>query len=341
MALVAVSPAGAGGHAMPSWAPARPARLQAVDAALDAARHDVQVVDVPARAATRSELLRVHDGAYLDDLRDLCGIGGGELDPDTPVERTSWDTACLAAGAGLAAVDALRAGEGDAAFVAARPPGHHAMRDRGSGFCLLNNVAVTAAALVAAGERVAVIDWDVHHGNGTQAIFWDDPAVLYASLHQSPAYPGTGVASETGGAAAPDGVVNVPLPAGATGDVALTAIERVVQPVVERFAPTWLLISAGYDAHRDDPLADLAWTAGDFGLLARQVAELVPAPGRTIAFLEGGYDLDALHRSVRATLCALGGADVPPPEPPSGGGVGLEHVLLAERARQRALSEAT
>jgi acetoin utilization deacetylase AcuC-like enzyme len=341
MGVVVVSTAAADEHDMPPWHPERPARLHAVQRAVDVARGDVHVVDVDARSASREELLRVHDGAYLDDLRDLCGIGGGELDPDTPVERRSWDTACLAAGAGLAAADALRAGAGDAAFVAARPPGHHAMRDRGSGFCLLNNVAVTAAALVAAGERVVVVDWDVHHGNGTQAIFWDTPEVLYASLHQSPAYPGTGGAAETGGDGAPGGIVNVPLPPGATGDVALTAIERVVQPVVERFAPTWLLISAGYDAHRDDPLADLAWTAGDFALLAREVGGLAPGPGRTIAFLEGGYDLDALHRSVLATLRTLGGADVPPPEPPGGGGVGLEHVLLAERLRQRSLSEAT
>jgi acetoin utilization deacetylase AcuC-like enzyme len=341
MDVVVVSTAAADEHEMPPWHPERPARLQAVQRAIDAARTDVQVVDVAPRVASREELLRVHDGAYLDDLRDLCGIGGGELDPDTPVERRSWDTACLAAGTGLAAVDALRAGEGDAAFVAVRPPGHHAMRDRGSGFCLLNNVAVTAAALVATGERVAVVDWDVHHGNGTQAIFWDTPDVLYASLHQSPAYPGTGGAAETGGDGAPGGIVNVPLPPGATGDVALTAIERVVQPVVERFAPTWLLVSAGYDAHRDDPLADLAWTAGDFALLAREVGGLAPAPGRTIAFLEGGYDLDALHRSVLATLRTLGGADLAPPEPPGGGGVGLEHVLLAERLRERSLSEAT
>jgi acetoin utilization deacetylase AcuC-like enzyme len=196
------------------------------------------------------------------------------------------------------------------------------------GFCLLNNVAVGAAALADGGERVLILDWDVHHGNGTQAIFWDDPRVLYASLHEWPAYPGTGRVTETGGAGAPGLTVNIPLPSGATGDIALRALDQVVAPVAARFDPTWVLISAGYDAHRDDPLGGLAWSAGDYALLTATATAFAPRPGRTIAVLEGGYDLDALRRSVTATACGLVAVDVRP-EPLTSGGPGADAVLNA------------
>ena len=179
-----------------------------------------------------------------------------------------WQAACEAAGAGLAAIDALVAGAGDVAFVAARPPGHHALADRAMGFCLLNNVAVAAAALAASGERVIIIDWDVHHGNGTQALFWNDDRVCYVSIHQDRFYPGTGGLDEIGGPHARGLTVNIPLPAGATGDVVARALDEVAAPVSARFAPTWVLVSAGYDAHRDDPLADLALSSGDYARLA-------------------------------------------------------------------------
>jgi len=182
---------------------------------------------------------------------------------------------------------------------------------------------VAAATLVAHGERVVIVDWDVHHGNGTQDIFWDDPAVLYVSTHQFPAYPGTGRADEIGGPGARGLTLNFPLPPGATGDVARAAIDDVVAPVVEAFAPTWVLVSAGFDAHRADPLADLAWSAGDYSLLAERVLELAPTTGRTVAFLEGGYDLDALRASTAATVSALAG--VPrASEPPTAGGPGRD-----------------
>jgi acetoin utilization deacetylase AcuC-like enzyme len=200
------------------------------------------------------------------------------------------------------------------------------------GFCLLNNVAVAAAAIADGGERVVIVDWDVHHGNGTQDIFWDDPRVLYVSTHQWPAYPGTGRASETGGPGAPGLTVNVPLPPGATGDVALAAIDEVVAPEVEAFAPDWVLISAGFDAHRDDPLADLAWSAADFADLTQRVAGFVSRPGRVVAFLEGGYDLAALSRSVGATVADLAGATFRP-EPATNGGPGRDAVALAARIR--------
>jgi len=218
-----------------------------------------------------------------------------------------------------------------------RPPGHHAVAERAMGFCLLNNVAVTAAELRSRGERVLVVDWDVHHGNGTQDVFWDDPRVLFVSTHQYPAYPGSGRADETGGARARGTTLNFPLPPGATGDVALTALDEVVAPTVESFAPSWVLVSAGFDAHRADPLAELAWTAGDYRALAARVLAFAPDRARTIAFLEGGYDLDALRVSAGATAAVLAGADasVPDDERPSHGGPGRDVVERTRRALTR------
>ncbi len=283
------------------------------------------------------DLQRVHSADYLDRLERFCAGGGGHLDADTYATTDSWDAARLAAGAGLVAVDALGRHSGGTAFVAVRPPGHHALADRSMGFCLINNVAVTAAHLVAAGQRVLIVDWDVHHGNGTEALFWNEPAVLYVSTHQWPCYPGTGRASDVGGPAAEGLTVNVPLPPGATGDVMRQAFDRLVTPVVAEFGPSWVLVSAGVDAHRDDPLADLALSAGDFAELATLVAGYAPSPGRTVLFLEGGYDLEALRSSVSATLGALVGAPATAEEP-TFGGPGLDQ-LPAIAARRRARLE--
>jgi acetoin utilization deacetylase AcuC-like enzyme len=318
--------------------PERPARLQAVRNGITKTQLDTCLAPLVAREARITELARVHDELYLDALAQLCEAGGGQLDPDTSAAPGSWRTAVRSAGLGLSAVDALRAGGADAAFVAPRPPGHHATAVHAMGFCLVNNVAVTAAALADDGERVLIVDWDVHHGNGTQAIFWNDPRVLFASMHQWPAYPGTGRAAETGGPGAPGLTINVPLPPGATGDVALAAVDELLAPAVEAFAPTWVLISAGYDAHRDDPLADLAWSAGDYTALTQRVLEFAPQPGRLIAFLEGGYDLDALAKSVGATVAALAG-EVWQPENPTSGGPGLDAVATAVAIRARAEQE--
>ncbi len=306
------------------------ARVAAALAGIDAAGLRDAIVALAPRRATDEELMAVHPAPYLDALRSFCEAGGGNLDPDTVAAPGSWDTALLAAGAVLAAVDGLAAGEGDAAFVAARPPGHHALADQSMGFCLINNVAVAAAVLAGRGERVLVVDWDVHHGNGTQAIFWDDPRVLYVSTHEWPLYPGTGRVEETGGPAAPGLTINIPLPAGATGNVVCHALDDVVAPVVERFSPTWVLVSAGYDAHRADPLADLALTAGDFADMAARVRGFAPGGGRLAVVLEGGYDLDALSRSVGATLAGvLDGAYRP--EHASSGGPGAAAVEAALR----------
>ncbi len=181
-----------------------------------------------------------------------------------------------------------------------------------------------------------IVDWDVHHGNGTEALFWNEPRVLYVSTHQWPCYPGTGRAGDVGGALALGTTINVPLPAGATGDVVQQAFERLVTPAVEAFGPTWVLVSAGFDAHRDDPLADLSLTAGDFAELARVVAGYAPTSGHLVLFLEGGYEVGALRASVAATLGALVGGDAPD-EAPSSGGPGMEQIKEISARRQQAL----
>ena len=263
------------------------------------------VTVLASRAATVSELTDLHTPAYVASLERFCAGGGGKLDQDTPVGTGSWTTALHSAGAGLLALETLDRGEADAAFVITRPPGHHARPNGGMGFCLFNNVAVTAAHLANRGERVFILDWDVHHGNGTQEAFWDDDRVLFASLHQYPYYPGSGAVDETGGANARGKTINIPLPAGATGDVYLQAFDTLLAPAVADFVPTWVLVSAGFDAHRDDPLADVMLTAGDFAALTRRVQGIIPVGGRLMLFLEGGYDLDALTRSVAATTSVL------------------------------------
>jgi acetoin utilization deacetylase AcuC-like enzyme len=319
--------------------PERPARIGAVLDGIGDLHLGTDLEIVEPRPATREELVRVHDEHYLDELELFSRRGGGSLDPDTYVTGTSWDAALHAAGAGLAAVEALEARGDGVAFVVARPPGHHAGRERGMGFCLINNVAVAAGVLVARGARVLVVDWDVHHGNGTEEIFWEEPNVLYASTHQWPLYPGTGRPEEVGGVGALGATLNVPVPPGATGDVLRQAFDDVVAPAAETFRPDWVLVSCGFDAHRTDPLAELMLSSADFAALARTVAAFAPSRGRTVLFLEGGYDLQAVRRSTAATLGAILG-DPGEPEAPTFGGPGKEAVREAGLARKRAIDEA-
>jgi acetoin utilization deacetylase AcuC-like enzyme len=334
--LVVAGPSGLTEHEVGPGHPEQPSRLVAVMEGVRALGPDTEIVRPAFSEASLEELTRVHDPEYLARLAAFCEEGGGAIDADTSARADSWGAARRAAGAGLAALRALEEQGDGIAFVPVRPPGHHATSDRAMGFCLLNNVAVAAAARTALGERVLIVDWDVHHGNGTQDIFWDDPAVLYVSTHQHPLYPGTGHPEEVGGAAAPGLTLNLPLPPGATGDVVRAALDTEARATIEAFRPDWVLVSCGFDAHRDDPLSNLQLSSGDFAELARIVRDFAPRPGRLALFLEGGYDATALTSSVEATLGALLGRPAHPAAP-THGGPGLAELRAGATARRRAV----
>lgn len=320
-------------HDTGPYHPERPARL---GAALEGLVHHglIDGLDLrEARPATDSELELVHPSLYISALEEFCARGGGDLDPDTPVSVRSAEIARLAAGAGLDAIDQLAATGADSAFLAVRPPGHHATATRSMGFCLFNSAAVAAAALAAKGEKVAIVDFDAHHGNGTNDIFYDRDDVLYVSWHQSDLYPGTGKVYQWGSGAGLGWTLNMPMPATATGEHYRRSIEELVAPLIAAHGSTWLIVSAGFDAHRGDPLTDLGLSSGDFADLTSDLLQLFQ-PGRVLVFLEGGYDLTAVAESTAATVGALLGERVHP-ERPTSGGPGSDAISTAELLRKR------
>jgi acetoin utilization deacetylase AcuC-like enzyme len=282
--------------------PERPDRLRAVLARLDAAGVGAELARAEAREVAPDLLHAVHPAEHVRRLAAACAAGPGHVDGDTAICAASYRAALLAAGGVVDAAERVWSGAWSNAFVAVRPPGHHAEERAALGFCLFNSVAVAARALQARGaRRVAILDWDVHHGNGTQHLFEDDPTVFYASLHQWPLYPGTGAANERGVGEGEGATLNLPMPPG-TGDREwIAAVEAVVLPAFDAFAPDALLISAGFDAHRLDPLAACTMSGEGYAELTRLACAFAAerAGGRVVSVLEGGYHLEALADSAR------------------------------------------
>ena len=292
--------------------PERPQRLNAITDAVRQAGLWDELEHPKFEPATELDLARCHTQAHIERIEAMSASGGGQLDGDTRVGPHSFAVAKLASGAAIAATRAVLSGEYDNAFVAARPPGHHAEsgRDAGSpwGFCLFDHVAVAARWAQHEGgiERVAILDFDVHHGNGTQEIFYDDPSVLSVSLHQSPLFPGTGARGETGAGRGENTTLNFPLPPGCDGDI-YRRTWQLVGKAVRAFKPQLILLSAGYDAHEKDPLASMSLQAADFADLVRSAKSWAHelCDGHLVAILEGGYQLNALGESVVETLNVL------------------------------------
>jgi acetoin utilization deacetylase AcuC-like enzyme len=293
--------------------PERPERFDAVMDALRQTGSLDRMLLLDPRSATEEELLLCHTPAYLRAARHDVEAGYRQLSTgDTDIDARSWDVAMRAAGGALSAVDAVVTGRARNAFCVVRPPGHHANASRGMGFCLLNNIALAAryAQRHHGIERALIVDWDVHHGNGTQDIFYSDPSVFFFSTHQWPLYPGTGRADETGDGAGEGTTMNFPFPAGSGRAEILGAVENSLMAAAERFRPDLVLISAGFDSRIGDLLGDFTLTDDDFGDLTRRVMEIAErhAGGRVVSMLEGGYDLEGLASAAAAHVGALIGS---------------------------------
>jgi acetoin utilization deacetylase AcuC-like enzyme len=299
------------------------------------AAHAERLVTVPARPASGDELALVHDGAYVEEVAATAGARPWyAFDADTPTCPQSYDTARLAAGGLLALIDAVMEGTLRNGFAFVRPPGHHAERQRAMGFCLFNNVAVGAEYLRRRHglERILVVDWDLHHGNGTQHMFEADPGVLYVSTHQYPYYPGTGALDEVGRGEGEGYTLNLPFPAGCGDAEYRDAFTRIVEPIVHQYAPQFVLISAGFDAHARDPLGGMEVSEAGFAAMTRSLLSVADAHagGRCAAILEGGYDLTAIRDASSRVLDELVGAAAAVPEPPKPSRMGA----LVERIKQ-------
>jgi acetoin utilization deacetylase AcuC-like enzyme len=297
-------------HDMGAGHPESPERLRAIVARLEQGGVMSRLIRIEAIPAADEWIMQVHKPSYVASLKQHAPASGRVmLDADTSMSPGSLPAAYLAAGGALAAADAIVAGRVDNAFCAVRPPGHHAERDRAMGFCLFNNVAIAARYFQRRYglARVLIVDWDVHHGNGTQHSFDDDPSVLFFSTHQYPHYPGTGRATETGRGAGEGTTINVPMEAGEGDEDYLTVFRKVLVPAADAFKPDVVLISAGFDAHRDDPLAGMGLTEDGYAELTRIVAGIAHrhSHGRVLSLLEGGYNLQALSASVERHVRGL------------------------------------
>jgi acetoin utilization deacetylase AcuC-like enzyme len=334
MPLIVVASERFAEHEMPPGHPEASERAEVMDVvAADWRKRGGELV--APRAATREQLARVHSDEHLRRMGETAGRSLA-LDPDTYTSPETYDVALLAAGAGIEIVERVLGGKEQRALALVRPPGHHAERGRAMGFCLFNNIAVAAAHARAQGVgRVAIVDYDVHHGNGTQHMFEADPTVLYVSLHQYPFYPGTGAAGEIGQGAGAGFTVNAPIEVGATDDDYRIVFTELVVPVLRQFKPNLILVSAGFDAHERDPLAGMRLTSPAFGAMTtelRRVAEEC-CDGRIAAIVEGGYDLRALAESMRAAIDALDGSSGPArwPQAPTPSARGRASVSAARK----------
>jgi acetoin utilization deacetylase AcuC-like enzyme len=300
-----------GRHVTHLWPghPERPDRVEAIRARLASVPGLAALPRLALTPAGDDALLRVHTRDHLDRVAALCAAGGGHFDADTYATASSDACARVSAGGAMAAIDAVLTGAWDATFAVLRPPGHHATASRAMGFCLYNNIAV-AIEHARAGRgvgRVAIVDIDVHHGNGSQDTYWNDPGVLYTSLHQFPFYPGTGALADHGGPQAAGLTVNVPLPAGTSAQTWLDGFDNVVMPALRAFEPEVVVVSCGFDGHRDDPLAELLLDTATYAQVAERITSLTALPSAppSVWILEGGYDLDALAASTQAVLDVL------------------------------------
>ncbi len=325
-------------HITSDYHPEHPDRLRAIDAMLEEEEMKDRFQLLEPREATAEEILRVHTEPYYKRIESTRGCGHAQLDPDTHVSSESYRVAKLAAGGLCVLVDAVFSGEIQNGFALIRPPGHHAEADRGMGFCIYNNVAVAARYAQDRGvaKKVLIIDWDLHHGNGTQHSFSEDPTILYFSTHQFPFYPGTGSAEEVGRNDGAGYTVNVPLPGGQGEADFLRIFQAILEPIADSFRPDLLLVSAGFDIYEQDPLGSMRVTETGFGSMAQSLMKLAEkhCQGRILFTLEGGYHLDGQAKGVKSVLNALTGPSLPPQDKGPASGT-TERILDHVRTTQR------